>query len=55
MILFILVAGSILIYGAAYTVFCIQKGGIAAALSVLFLQLLDLALLLLLLYYRINT
>ena len=55
MILFVLTAGAILLYAAAYALFCMQKGGIAAALSVFLWWLLDLGLLVLLLYYRINT
>lgn len=55
MILFLLAAGLILLYGALYAVFCMQKGGIAAALSVLFWVLLDGAMLALLLYYRTRT
>ena len=55
MILFLLSAGLILLYGAAYTLFCIQKGGLAAALSVFFCLLTDLGLLALLVYFRTNT
>ncbi len=55
MILFLLAAAVILFYGAAYAVFCIQKGGIAAALYVLVLLLMDMGLLVLLLYFRMNT
>ncbi len=55
MILFLLAAGLILAYGAAYAVFCIKKGGRSAALCLCCLLLTDLSLLLLLLYYRINT
>ena len=55
MIVLWLATGGILLYGAAYAFFCIQKGGIAAALSVFFLLLLDMGLFGLLLYFRINT
>ena len=55
MILFLLAAGLILFYGAAYALFCVKKGGIAAALPICCLLLLDLGLLALLLYFRINT
>ncbi len=55
MFLFMLAAGGILLYGAAYALFCIKKGGIAAALPIFFLLAVDLGLLVLLLYYRINT
>ena len=55
MILFLLAAVGILAYGAAYAFFCVQKGGIAAALSVLGLLLMDLGILVLLVYYRTNT
>ena len=55
MILFLVAAGLILLYGAAYALFCVKKGGIAAALSVLFCLLTDLGLLALLVYFRINT
>ena len=52
---FLLAGGGILAYGAAYAVFRIQKGGIAAALPVFSCLVLDLGLLLLLIYYRTNT
>ena len=55
MFLFMLAAGGILLYGAAYALYCIKKGGIAAALSICFLILSDLGLLVLLLCYRTNT
>ena len=55
MILFLLAAGGILIYGAAYARFRRKKGGIAAALPVWGLLLLDLGLLILLVYFRTNT
>ena len=55
MLLFMLAAGGILAYGAAYALFCIKKGGIAAALPVWCLLLLDLGLMILLVYYRTNT
>ncbi len=55
MILFALAAGLILLYGAIYAIFCMQKGGISAALWVLFSVLLDGSLLVLLLYYRTRT
>ena len=55
MILFLLTAGAILGYGAIYALFRMQKGGIAAALPVLFWVMVDLGLLVLLVYYRTNT
>ena len=55
MILFLLTAGVILIFGTIYALFCMQKGGIAAALPVFFWLSLDLGLLVLLVYYRMNT
>ena len=55
MLLFLLTAGIILAYGAAYALYRIQKGGISAALGVLFLWCMDLALLVLLVYFRTNT
>ena len=55
MILFLLAAVGILAYGAAYAFFCIQKGGIAAALSVFGLLLLDIGILVLLIYFRTKT
>ena len=55
MALFLTAAALILLYGAAYAVFCMKKGGIAAALSVILNLLLDLGLLVLLVYYRTNT
>ena len=55
MIVFLLAAGCILIYGAAYGVFCAKKGGIAAALPVVFCWVLDLGLMILLVYFRTNT
>ena len=55
MFLFVLAAGGVLAYGAAYALFCIKKGGIAAALPICCLLAADLGLLLLLLYFRINT
>ena len=55
MCLSMLAAGGILLYGAAYALYCIKKGGIAAALPIFFLLAVDLGLLVLLLYYRINT
>lgn len=55
MIPFLLAAGCILAYGATYAVFCVKKGGIAAALPVFCLLVADLWILTLLLYYRINT
>ena len=55
MILFLLAAGAILAYGAVYGVFRMKKGGIAAALPVFGLLLADVALLVLLVYYRTNT
>ncbi len=55
MLLFVLAAGGILAYGMAYALFCLKKGGIAAALSICCLLAVDLALLALLLYFRTNT
>ena len=55
MILFLLAAGAILAYGAAYALFRTKKGGIAAALPVWCLMIVDLGLLSLLVYYRTNT
>ena len=55
MILFLLAAVGILVYGAAYAFFCIQKGGIAAALPICCLLAVNLGLLALLLYFRTNT
>lgn len=55
MILFCLFAAAILIYGAAYGLFRWKKGGIAAALPVWCLLVLDLGLLVLLVYFRIHT
>lgn len=55
MILFLLAAGLILVYGTVYALFCVKKGGIAAALSVFTCVLVDACLVGLLLYYRINT
>ena len=55
MILFAAAAGLILAYGVAYVVFCIKKGGIAAALSVFGLLLTDLLLLVALVYFRVRT
>ena len=53
--LFLLTAGGILAYGAAYGVFCIKKGGIAAALPIWCLLLVDIGLVALLVYFRTNT
>ena len=55
MTVFLLAAGAILLYALAYALFCMQKGGVAAALSVLLWWSLDLGLLVLLLYYRTRT
>ena len=55
MVMFLLTAGAILAYGAAYALFRVKKGGIPAALPVWCLLLLDLGLLVLLVYYRTNT
>ena len=55
MILFLLAAGAILAYGGAYALFRMKKGGIAAALPIWCFLAADLGLLLLLLYFRINT
>ena len=55
MFLFVMTAGLILAYGAAYALFRTQKGGIAAALSVFFWMIVDLVLLVLLVYFRTNT
>ena len=55
MFLFVLAAGGILAYGAAYALFCVKKGGIAAALPICCLLAVNLSLLALLLYFRTNT
>ena len=55
MSLFLLAAGAILAYGAAYGLFRMKKGGIAAALPVFCLLALDLGLLAVLVYFRTNT
>ena len=55
MILFLLISGGILAYGTAYALFRMKKGVIAAALPIFILLAVDLGLLLLLLYFRINT
>ena len=55
MILFLLTAAVLLAYGGVYAVFCVKKGGISAALGMLFCLLLDLGLMALLIYYRTNT
>lgn len=55
MILFLLAAGAILAYGAAYALFRTKKGGIAAALPVWCLLILDVGLLILLVCFRTNT
>lgn len=55
MVLFLFAAGAILAYGGAYARFCRKKGGIAAALPIWCLLLIDLCLLILLFYYRTNT
>ena len=55
MVLFLLAAGAILAYGAAYALFRVKKGGIPAALPVCCLLLIDIGLLALLVYFRTNT
>ena len=55
MFFFVLAAGGVLAYGAAYAFFCIKKGGIAAALPICCLLAVNLSLLALLLYFRSNT
>ena len=55
MSLFLLAAGAILAYGAAYGLFRMKKGGIAAALPVWGLLVVDLGLMILLVYFRTNT
>ena len=55
MILFLLAASALLAYGLVYVRFTIKKGGIAAALVVLMLVLVDMGLLALVLYYRTHT
>lgn len=55
MVLFLLAAGGILAYGGAYAHFRMKKGGIAAALPLWGLLLLDIGLLVLLVYFRTNT
>ena len=55
MTVFLLAAALVLIYGAAYGIFCIRKGGIAAALPIWCLLVVDLGLMILLVYFRTNT
>ena len=55
MILFLLAAGAILAYGGAYALFRMKKGGIAAALPICCLLLIEMGLLALLIYFRTNT
>ena len=55
MVLFLLAAGAILAYGGAYAHFCRKKGGIAAALPIWCLLVVDLGLMILLVYFRTNT
>ncbi len=55
MILFLLAAGAILAYGGAYALFRMKKGGIAAALPIWCLLVVDLGLMILLVYFRTNT
>ena len=55
MVLFMLIAGAILVYGAAYGVFLTKKGGIAAALPIWCLLSIDVGLLILLLWFRTRT
>ena len=55
LILFLLAAGAILAYGGAYALFRMKKGGIAAALPIWCLLVVDLGLMILLVYYRTNT
>ena len=55
MVIFLLAAGAILAYGAVYGIYRMKKGGIAAALPVFGLLFADIALLVLLVYYRTNT
>ena len=55
MILFLLISGGSLAYGTAYALFRMKKGGIAAALPVFCLLLIDMGLLALLIYFRTNT
>ena len=55
MTVFLLAAALVLIYGAAYGIFCIRKGGIAAALGVFLCWMLDLGLMILLVHFRTNT
>ena len=55
MVMFLLTAGAILAYGAAYALLRMKKGGIAAALPVWCLMIVDLGLLILLVYFRTNT
>lgn len=55
MILLYCIAAAILAYGAAYALFCGKKSGIAAALSVWCLVLIDVGLLILLGWFRIRT
>ena len=53
--LFLLTAAAVLVYGAAYGFFRMKKGGIAAALPIWCLLLVDAGLLALLIHCRINT
>ena len=55
MVLFLLTAGGILAYGGAYAYYRMKKGGVAAALPVWCLLLVDVGLLALLVYFRTNT
>ena len=55
MILFIGVSGCILAYGGTYAYYRMKKGGVAAALPVWCLLLVDMGLLALLVYFRTNT
>lgn len=55
MILYLLAGAGVLLYGTAYALFCVKKGGIAAALSVFGLLLSNLALLILLVFFRTRT
>ena len=53
--LFLLTAAAVLVYGAAYGFFRMKKGGIAAALPIWCLLLVDVGLLILLGWFRIRT
>ncbi len=55
MILLVSAAVALLLYGLLYARFCMQKGGLRAALTVLLLVLIDTGMLALALYFRTRT